>query len=65
MPQRYQIHRQKAIQKFRHPMVRGTELSSNRFNIVLLPIVLKCREHVLQEGVGNLLREAWAATDGA
>ena len=56
MPQRYQIHRQKAIQKFRHLVAEQNPT---------IQLLLPMSEVVsfLQEGVGNLLREAGAATD--
>ena len=51
MPQRYQIHRQKAIQKFRHLVAEQNPT---------IQLLLPMSEVVsfLQEGVGNLLREA-------
>ena len=51
MPQRYQIHRQKAIQKFRH-------LVAEQNPTIQLLLPMSEVVSLLQEGVGNLLREA-------
>ena len=51
MAQRYQIHRQKAIQQFRH-------LVAEQNPTIQLLLPMSEVVSLLQEGVGNLLREA-------